>query len=133
MKKGGGGLCAAAAVQDAWMPQQHTEFTVRRRCQLLAVSRSGYYAWRGRPPALRWKLISTWRAKYGTILPRGVARMGRVGSSLCEHTRDYRAAAVALGACGARQACAAKHGADSKRPRPRGKPRRWPRIDSPVR
>jgi putative transposase len=32
------------------MHQQHTEFKISRMCQLLAVSRSGYYEWLGRPP-----------------------------------------------------------------------------------
>jgi transposase InsO family protein len=32
------------------MPQQHTVFTVRRMCRLLAVSRRGYYEWLRRPP-----------------------------------------------------------------------------------
>jgi hypothetical protein len=38
-------------VQYAWIQQQHTEFSVRRRCRLLEVSRSGYYAWLQRPPS----------------------------------------------------------------------------------
>ena len=32
------------------MHQQHTAFTVSRMCQLLEVSRRGYYEWRRRPP-----------------------------------------------------------------------------------
>jgi transposase InsO family protein len=50
MKKGGGGLRATAAVQDAWMPPQ-AQGKVRRMCRLLAGSRSGYYEWRSRPPS----------------------------------------------------------------------------------
>lgn len=34
----------------AWIHQQHTEFRVSRMCQLLGVSRSGYYEWLQRPP-----------------------------------------------------------------------------------
>ena len=34
----------------AWIHQQHTAFRVRRLCQLLEVSRSGYYEWLQRPP-----------------------------------------------------------------------------------
>ena len=32
------------------MAQQHTAFKVNRMCQLLKVSRSGYYEWLSRPP-----------------------------------------------------------------------------------
>jgi putative transposase len=35
------------------MHQQHTEFTVSRMCQVLAVSRSGYYEWLNRSPSPR--------------------------------------------------------------------------------
>jgi putative transposase len=37
-------------VKYAWIHQQHAECKVRRRCQLLEVSRSGYSEWLGRPP-----------------------------------------------------------------------------------
>jgi putative transposase len=33
------------------MQQQHAEFKVSRMCQLLEVSRSGYYEWLSRPPS----------------------------------------------------------------------------------
>jgi transposase InsO family protein len=36
-------------VQDAWIQQQPTTFTVRRRCQLLAVWRRGDDEWLKRP------------------------------------------------------------------------------------
>src|SRR5262245_19112009 len=51
LKKGGGVLCATAAVKYAWLHQQPTAFTVSRMCQLLAVSRRGYYEWLARPPS----------------------------------------------------------------------------------
>jgi putative transposase len=51
IKKGGGVLCATAAVKYAWMHQQQAEFPVSRLCRTLAVSRSGYYEWLGRPPS----------------------------------------------------------------------------------
>jgi putative transposase len=35
------------------MHQQHTEYTVNRMCQVLAVSRSGYYEWLNRSPSPR--------------------------------------------------------------------------------
>jgi transposase InsO family protein len=37
-------------VKYAWIHQQHTAFTVRHMCQLLAVSRSGDYEWLHRSP-----------------------------------------------------------------------------------
>ena len=50
MTKGRGGLRATAAVKDAWRLEQHTEFSVRRMCQLLELSARGYDEWRGRSP-----------------------------------------------------------------------------------
>jgi putative transposase len=38
-------------VKYAWRHQQPTAFTVSRMCQILAVSRSGYYAWLHRSPS----------------------------------------------------------------------------------
>jgi hypothetical protein len=35
------------------MQQQHAQFKVSRLCQLLEVSRSGYYEWLHRPPRLQ--------------------------------------------------------------------------------
>src|SRR5262247_2901109 len=34
-----------AAVQDAWMQEQHGEFSISSLCRMLAVARSGYYEW----------------------------------------------------------------------------------------
>src|SRR5262245_55817282 len=50
IKKGGGVLCATAAVKYAWLYQQHTAFRVSHMCRLLEVSRSGYYEWLSCPP-----------------------------------------------------------------------------------
>jgi transposase InsO family protein len=35
----------------AWIQEQHAEFSVSRLCQVLEVSRSGYYEWLGRLPS----------------------------------------------------------------------------------
>jgi transposase InsO family protein len=37
----------------AWIGDHAAEFTVKRMCQLLKVSRNGYYDWRDRPPGSR--------------------------------------------------------------------------------
>jgi putative transposase len=37
-------------VKYAWIQQQQVECRVRRLCRMLAVSRSGYDEWLGRPP-----------------------------------------------------------------------------------
>jgi putative transposase len=38
-------------VKYAWIREQQVEFRVSRLCRMLAVSRSGYYEWLGRPPS----------------------------------------------------------------------------------
>jgi transposase InsO family protein len=49
-KKGRGVLRTTAAVQDAWIREQHAEGSVSRLWRTLEVSRSGYDARLGRPP-----------------------------------------------------------------------------------
>jgi transposase InsO family protein len=40
-------------VKYAWIQEQHAEFAVTSLCRILEVSRSGYYAWLGRPPSVQ--------------------------------------------------------------------------------
>jgi len=40
-------------VKYAWIQEQHAEFSVTSLCRILEVSRSGYYAWLGRPPRVQ--------------------------------------------------------------------------------
>jgi putative transposase len=37
----------------SFIAEQSGVFPVKRLCQVLAVSASGYYSWRGRPPSRR--------------------------------------------------------------------------------
>ena len=101
------------------MHQQHTEFTVSRMCQLLEVSRSGYYEWLSRPPRTptaaaqevpdnRQRYFTQGRGTYGTrrikplLAQEGLRvsrrRIGRVLAQAglrCKTRRKYKAPTAA--------------------------------------
>jgi transposase InsO family protein len=53
------------------MQQQHAECKVRRMCQLLEVSRSGYYEWRSRPPRAQAKVAQEVQDKIQRYFAQG--------------------------------------------------------------
>ncbi|WP_157071718.1 IS3 family transposase [Steroidobacter denitrificans] len=53
VKKAGGVFRKGIAVRYAWIEAHRDQYSVSRLCRLLAVSRSGYCQWRGRPPSER--------------------------------------------------------------------------------
>jgi transposase len=103
----------------------------------------GVSSWRSRgvatmsgataPLGRRLQLIRSDRPRCSPLLPRGVARMARVASSLCEPRQEWWCAVAASDACCPRRGCAGKRGASAKRPQRRGRPRPWPRTRSTAR
>jgi putative transposase len=79
----------------AWIRVHAAQFTVKRMCQLLHVSRSGYYAWRDRVPSqrrLRHQTLARQvrsahaesRRAYGS--PRVAAELQAWGVNICVNT-----------------------------------------------
>jgi putative transposase len=79
----------------AWVRDHASEFTVKRMCQLLHVSRSGFYAWRDRTPSARQVRHQTLvvqvrsahtesRRTYGS--PRVAAELKTRGVKICVNT-----------------------------------------------
>jgi putative transposase len=71
-------------VKFAWIGQHAGVFTVKRMCQLLSVSRSGYYAWRDRPASSR-RLCRQMRAQQvraAYVQSRGVYGSPRIAVTL---------------------------------------------------
>jgi putative transposase len=79
----------------AWVHAHAAEFMVKRMCQLLQVSRSGYYAWRDRTPSARRVRHQTLavqvrsahtesRGTYGS--PRVAAELKARGVKICVNT-----------------------------------------------
>ena len=54
-KKSDGILRERKSVKFGWIDEHRAEWPVEVLCQVLGVSRSGYYAWRGRPESDRSK------------------------------------------------------------------------------
>jgi len=112
------------------MHQQRPEFKVSRLCQVLAVSRSGYYEWLDRSPSTHVEAAQQVQDKVQRCFAQG---RGTYGTRRMKHLlrrRACRAAVAGSGACWLRQAYVAKRGANSKRRRPQARPRRWLQTSS---
>ncbi|WP_156943104.1 IS3 family transposase [Pseudogulbenkiania sp. MAI-1] len=53
IKKAGSVLCSGITARYAWIEEHRNLFPVVVACRVLAVSRAGYYGWRGRSPSER--------------------------------------------------------------------------------
>ncbi|MEX2552319.1 MAG: IS3 family transposase [Actinomycetota bacterium] len=94
-KKSGAVLCQGAVVKFAFIKEHLREFPVEVSCDVLEVSRSGYYAWRDRPASERVRRRAELaekirqvhqenRAVYGS--PRVCQALNAQGESVCENT-----------------------------------------------
>ncbi|HEX2988036.1 MAG TPA: IS3 family transposase [Chloroflexota bacterium] len=95
LKKSGRVLCQGASVKFRFIDQHLQQFPVEAVCEVLRVSRSGYYAWRGRPrsnqEARREELARKIQAVhqqsrrvYGS--PRVCKALQAEGQRVCENT-----------------------------------------------
>jgi putative transposase len=82
-------------VRFAFIDHRREEFPVTLMCEMLDVSRSGYYAWRGRPPSpresrragLTAKIRSAHEASRGTYgSPRVTVELKAAGLATCVNT-----------------------------------------------
>ncbi|WP_374952866.1 IS3 family transposase [Alicyclobacillus acidocaldarius] len=95
LKKAGAHLHARPEVAFAWIHAHRSELSVQKMCQLLRVSRSGYYAWCKRPESQRAKrrkrlirriheLFVESRRLYGS--PKITALLRREGERIAQKT-----------------------------------------------
>jgi putative transposase len=82
-------------VKFAWIQSHKESFDVCCMCQVLAVSRSGFYAWQGRPAgqkatrrqALQTKIRLAHKASRGIYgAPRVAAELAAQGCRVCVNT-----------------------------------------------
>jgi transposase InsO family protein len=82
-------------VKFAFIDEHLTEFPVDVSCRVLAVSRSGYYAWLGRPASARARRREDLAAKIAAVheqnrrvygSPRVCRALNAQGESVCENT-----------------------------------------------
>ncbi len=73
-------------------------FPVQAMCEVLGVSRSGYYAWAGRPESARAAADATWPLKsVSRTRPAVVATAARASTRSCAPTGGGSAASASRG------------------------------------